>query len=42
MYKLILALAIMTTIGAVHLPLVFASAPPQGGDPHGEFGVTPS
>ena len=42
MYKLILALAIMTTIGAVHLPLAFASAPPQGGDPHGEFGVTPS
>ena len=42
MYKVILALVILTTIGAVQLPLAFAKAPPQGGDPHGEFGVTPS
>jgi len=42
MYKLILALAIMTTIGAVQLPFAFAAAPPQGGDPHGQFGITPS
>jgi hypothetical protein len=35
MYKLILALAIMTTIGAVQLPLALAAAPPQGGNPHG-------
>jgi hypothetical protein len=35
-------MAIMTTGGVVHLPLAFAAAPPQGGDPHGEFGVTPS
>jgi hypothetical protein len=35
MYKLILALAIMTTIGAVQIPLAFAAAPPQGGNPHG-------
>ena len=34
MYKVILALAILTTIGAVQLPLAFAAAPPQGGDPH--------
>ena len=25
----------MTTIGAVQLPLAFAAAPPQGGNPHG-------
>jgi len=30
MYKLILALAIMVTAGAVQLPIVFAAAPPQG------------
>jgi hypothetical protein len=42
MYKLILALAIMVTAGAVQLPLAFAAAPPQGGDPHGEFGFVPT
>jgi hypothetical protein len=46
MYKLILALTIMTltimtTVGLVDLSSVFA-VPPQGGNPHGEFGVTSS
>jgi hypothetical protein len=45
MYKLILALTIMTltimtTVGLVQLSAVFASAPPQGGNPHGDFGIT--
>jgi hypothetical protein len=46
MYTLILALTIMTltimtTLGLVQLSSVFA-APSQGGNPHGDFGVTPS
>ena len=44
MQKFILTLAIMTVVVtvAVQLPSAFAVAPPQGGDPHGEFGFTPS
>jgi hypothetical protein len=43
LYKIFLALAIMTTMGAVQLPLVFAAAPqPQGGNPHGELSLTHS
>jgi len=45
MYKLILVLAIMATIGVVQLPLAFATPPPTAppstpgctGNPHGGF-----
>jgi hypothetical protein len=45
MYKIILALAIMTTTAAVQLPLAFATPPPTAppstpgctGNPHGGF-----
>jgi len=39
MYKLILALAVVTTIGAIQLPLAFAQAPDQGGDPHNQLAL---
>jgi hypothetical protein len=39
MYELILAIALVRTIGAVQLPLAFATAPPQGGHPHGFKGA---
>jgi len=47
MYKLILALTIVTsiittTVGLTQLSAVFAAAPPQGGNPHGDFGITSS
>lgn len=47
MYKRILALTIMTliittTVGLAQLSLVFAAAPSQGGNPHGDFGITSS
>ncbi len=35
-----MTLTIMTTVGLVQLSFVFA-APPQGGNPHGEFHVIP-
>ncbi len=52
MYKLILALTIMTltimtltimtTTGLVQLSSVLATTPQKGGNPHGEFHLTPS
>ena len=39
MYKIILALMVMTAIGMAQLSLVFAAAPPQGGNPHGDFDI---
>jgi hypothetical protein len=47
MYKLILALTIITltittTIEMAQLSSVFAAAPPQGGNPHGDFDITSS